>query len=148
VRESPDDDGEAHQRAEADLVANRLAALHEEPLTGDFGLAHLRAIHAWLFQDLPHHQPGVIRGDTADGWIKRRTLEGEMLVYAVPYLPRGVAARIAVILKRFGGGGCSDWPDASGGGTAPRGAVCRSGSCARVLRGQQPDLARIHPVAG
>jgi hypothetical protein len=89
VRQSPDRDGDARQRAEADLVANRLAALHEEPLTGDFDLAHLRAVHAWLFQDLPHHQPGVIRGDTADGWIKRRSLEGETLVYAAPPLHGG-----------------------------------------------------------
>ena len=89
MREPPDRDGVGRQQAEADLVANRLAALHEEPLTGDFDLAHLRAIHAWLFQDLPRHQPGVIRGDTEDGWIKRRMLEDETLVYAVPYLHRG-----------------------------------------------------------
>ena len=65
----------------------------------------MRAIHAWLFQDLPHHQPGVTRGDTEHGWIKRRMLEDETFAYAVHYLHRDVAARIAVILKRFGGTG-------------------------------------------
>lgn len=81
-------------RREGWLVFARIRELHENPIAGDFDLAHLRAIHAWLFQDLPHHQPGVIRSDTEDGWIKRRMLEGEALVYAVHYLHRGVAARI------------------------------------------------------
>jgi fido (protein-threonine AMPylation protein) len=130
VRESTACDGDARRWAEADLVANRLAALYEEPLTGDFDLAHLRAIHAWLFQDPPHHQPGVIRSDTEDGWIKRRMLEDETLVYAVPYLHRGVAARIAVILKRFGGVGALS-------GRTPRAA-------ARRMAGLYADLDHAH----
>src|SRR5947209_17209833 len=84
VREFPDCGNDVRERVEADLVANCLAAFHEEPLTGDFGLAHLRAIHAFLFQDLSHRKPGVIRNDTEDGWINRRMLKGEALVQAVP----------------------------------------------------------------
>jgi hypothetical protein len=53
----------ADDRREALLVANRLSQLAESPIRGSFDLAHLQAIHAHVFQDLPHHRPGALRGD-------------------------------------------------------------------------------------
>lgn len=92
----------SQERIEADLVSNRLSELYEKPLTGKFDAAHLQAIHAYIFQDVPRHQPGIIRDDTGS-WIKMRALEGKAGTYEVNYLGEGVEARIAAVLTAFGG---------------------------------------------
>lgn len=94
--------GAAQEQLEADLVSNRLGELHEKPLAGKFDAAHLQAIHAYIFQDVPRHQPGVIRDDTGS-WIKMRALEGKSGTYEVSYLGEGVEARIGAVLTAFGG---------------------------------------------
>jgi fido (protein-threonine AMPylation protein) len=104
---SDEDDRTAEPKAretqrEADLVQNRISELHEAPISGNFDTDHLKAIHSHIFQDLPHHRPGVFRADTAD-WIKNRVLEGRAGGYAVYYASEGVEARITDILDRFGG---------------------------------------------
>jgi cell filamentation protein len=93
---------EARAQREADLVAVRVKELAEKPVPGLFDLAHLKAVHAYLFQDLPEHQPGVVRAD-ADGWHKARELEGRGLSHVVHYAHVGIAARIEAILRDFGG---------------------------------------------
>jgi cell filamentation protein len=93
---------EARAQREGNLVAVRIKELTENPLSGGFDAAHLKAVHAYLFQDLPEHQPGVIRGDT-DGWHKARELEGSGPSHVVHYAHRGVEARIDAILRDFGG---------------------------------------------
>ena len=65
----------AAEGREAALVANRIRELNTRPPIGEFDRSHLQAVHAYLFQDLPHHRPGEVRGD-ASGWSKTRTLEG------------------------------------------------------------------------
>jgi fido (protein-threonine AMPylation protein) len=69
-------DHEAREAREADLVANRLRELYENPIRGRFDLAHLKAIRSYIFQDLPEHEPGITRDDT-EGWVKTRVLEGQ-----------------------------------------------------------------------
>jgi cell filamentation protein len=93
---------QAREQREADLVRLRIVELAENPIAGNFDLAHLKAIHAHLFQDLPEHQPGVIRGDT-DGWRKVRELEGRGASHVVHYSQTVIAARIEAILRDFGG---------------------------------------------
>jgi cell filamentation protein len=93
---------EARAQREGDIVAVRIKELAESPLSGRFDAAHLKAVHAYLFQDLSEHQPGVIRGDT-DGWHKARELEGRGPSHAVHYAYRGIEARIDAILRDFGG---------------------------------------------
>jgi len=88
---------------EADLVQNRISELYEEPIQGCFDVEHLKSVHAYIFQDLPHHQPGVTRDDTAESWIKHRALEDGKGVYDVPYASQDIEPRIAEILQRFGG---------------------------------------------
>ena len=83
-----DDEQEARERREADLVAVRIKELYESPIRGRFDVAHLQAVHAYLFQDLAHHRPGIVRADTDDGWIKHRSLEGQSAAYAVLYAHR------------------------------------------------------------
>lgn len=63
---------------EGDLVSNRIGELHETPIGGSFDVTHLKAVHAWLFQDLPGHRPGVMRADT-ESWIKTCLLEGQSM---------------------------------------------------------------------
>jgi cell filamentation protein len=87
---------------EADLVQNRIGELYDEPIDGRFDAKHLKAVHAYIFQDLPHHRPGVTRGDTAD-WIKHRALEGGSSVYKIGYASHSIAAKITKILAQFGG---------------------------------------------
>jgi cell filamentation protein len=87
---------------EADLVGIRIAELQENPVRGNFDAEHLKAIHAYIFQDLPHHKPGSIRADTAN-WVKHRLLEGQRAVYEVAYAHENVTGRIAGILGAFGG---------------------------------------------
>ncbi|HLQ92376.1 MAG TPA: hypothetical protein VK148_20340 [Xanthobacteraceae bacterium] len=70
---------------EAGLVYDRIGELREDPINGRFDVRHLTAIHAYIFQDLPHHQPGIIRSD-AKNWTKRRELEGRSGAHSVPYV--------------------------------------------------------------
>ncbi len=88
---------------EADIIQYRIGELHEEPIQGNFDAEHLKAIHAYIFQDFPEHQPGVTRDDTAESWIKHRALEGRPLTYDVHYASQGVEAKIADTLDQFGG---------------------------------------------
>lgn len=96
-------DDASREERERRLVFVRIKELAENPIRGQFDVAHLKAVHAYLFQDLPSHRPGVVRGDTKDGWIKHRSLEGRSATYAVHYTHRGVEKRITEILRGFGG---------------------------------------------
>jgi cell filamentation protein len=101
-----DDDADQKQREEereAALVFIRIRELRGNPIKGDFDLEHLRAVHAYIFQDLPQHRPGVVRDDTKEVWIKHRALEGSSSVYDIPYASQGVEAKITNILQQFGG---------------------------------------------
>jgi cell filamentation protein len=89
-------------RREADLVRNRIEELRESSIIGDFDLKHLKAVHAYIFQDLPHHRPGVTRANTKH-WTKRRALEDKPDRYDVPYVSQDVAKHISKILRHFGG---------------------------------------------
>jgi fido (protein-threonine AMPylation protein) len=64
-------DAASRERRERRLVFARIKELAENPIRGLFDIAQLKAVHAYLFQDLPEHQPGMIRGNT-DGWHKTR----------------------------------------------------------------------------
>ena len=92
----------ADDKAEALLVQNRISELAEQPIRGSFGLDHLRAIHAHIFQDLPQHRPGEIRSDTP-GWSKTRMLEGQTGTHDVHYAPDNVAGRVDKVLRELGG---------------------------------------------
>jgi hypothetical protein len=89
---------------EADLVAARIKELFEHPIQGSFDIVHLRAVHAYLFQDSADNQPGIIRDDT-DGWQKARELEGSGPSHVVHYVHEGVELRIHSVLGDFGGPG-------------------------------------------
>lgn len=93
----------AREEREAGLVALRILELRFDPIEGNFGAEHLKAVHAYIFQDLPHHRPGIVRDDTAESWIKRRTLEGSSTVYEVTYASQGIEAMITKALERFRG---------------------------------------------
>jgi cell filamentation protein len=67
----------AAERREGALAANRIRELAENPLRGNFDVDHLRAVHAYIFQDLPHHRPGEMRNNTS-GWSKFRALAARM----------------------------------------------------------------------
>ena len=95
-------DDDLREERERKLVFTRIKELAEKPVPGRFDGAHLKAIHAYLFQDLPEHQPGVVRAD-ADGWHKARELEGRGPSHVVHYAHAGVEARIDAILRDFGG---------------------------------------------
>ncbi|HUB43983.1 MAG TPA: Fic family protein [Acetobacteraceae bacterium] len=90
------------ERRERRLVFARIKELAETRIPGRFDIAHLKAVHAHLFQDLPEHQPGAIRKDTY-GWHKVRELEGGGPSHVVHYLHWGIEARIGAILDAFGG---------------------------------------------
>ncbi len=96
-------DDVAREQREADVVRLRLGELYQSPVRGQFDAAHLKVIHRHLFQDLPHHQPGVFRKGTRGGWIKQRSLEGQAGAYAVHYARTAVETRITRILRAFGG---------------------------------------------
>lgn len=96
-----DDDNTRLDRERA-FVRARLVELYENPIQGNFDTAHLKAVHAYIFQNLPEHQPGIIRGDT-DGWSKAREIEGRGPSHVVKYLHEGVEGRIDAILRDFGG---------------------------------------------
>jgi cell filamentation protein len=92
----------ARQARESDLVSFRLLELRDNPIQGNFDAEHLKAVHGYIFQDLPHHQPGIVREDTKD-WIKHRALEGRPAVYNVHYASQGIEAKITNALDQFGG---------------------------------------------
>ena len=51
-------------RFEADMTTRRAAELtaRKPPkVAAKFDIAHLKAVHAWIFQDFPHHRPGAVR---------------------------------------------------------------------------------------
>lgn len=89
----------ANDRREGLLVANRISELAEQPIVGKFDLPHLKAIHAHLFQDLPHHRPGEVRSDT-ESWGKMRQLESRAAFYAVHYASSDVAGLLDRTLKQ------------------------------------------------
>ena len=92
----------AVERREGALTANRIAELAENPIKGKFDVDHLKAVHAYIFQDLPHHRPGEMRSDTS-GWSKFRALEGQVSVHEVHYAHDGIERRAATILRDLGG---------------------------------------------
>lgn len=63
---------------------------------------HLKTVHAYIFQDLPHHRPGEMRSDTS-GWSKFRALEGQVSVHEVHYAHDHIEQRAATILRDLGG---------------------------------------------
>ena len=85
-----------------ELASLRIVELHADPIRGNFDARHFKAIHAYIFQDTPQYRPGITRKD-APNWTKHRALEGRRDRYDVPYVSRGVAARIRSILAHFGG---------------------------------------------
>ena len=87
---------------EAAFVSNRLREISLNPIHGNFDTKHLKAIHAHIFQDLPHHRPGVTRGYT-ENWVKHRALEDSKVQYDVGYASDNVKERISIILEKFGG---------------------------------------------
>lgn len=92
----------ASEQREGALVSNRIRELNDKPPLGDFDRAHLQAVHAYLFQDLPQHQPGKIRDDTV-GWSKTRMLEGERSTHDVHYAHENIPARLDKILQDLQG---------------------------------------------
>jgi len=66
-------------RREGWLVFARIRERHENPVAGEFDLAHSRAIHCWQFQVLAVSGPAAspARRDPPDGWTRRRALEGD-----------------------------------------------------------------------
>ena len=86
---------------EAALVFNRIRELNARPPIDDFDRTHLQAVHAYLFQDLPHHRPGEVRSDSS-GWSKTRMLEGLLGVHDVLSAPDKVAGRVDKILREAG----------------------------------------------
>lgn len=92
----------AQERREGELVAVRAMELRERPIVGRFDVEHLRAVHAYLFQDLAHYGPGVVRDDS-DGWSKTRALEGMPGTHEVHYAYQKIAVRISDVLEHFGG---------------------------------------------
>jgi cell filamentation protein len=90
------------EQRESDLAQNRIRELYENPIKGNFDAEHLRAVNAHIFQDLPHHQPGIVREDTSN-WTKHRALEGRPVVYDVPYASQDIEAKITNALEEFGG---------------------------------------------
>lgn len=94
---------QSQEAVEAARISFRILELHDDPIRGNFDLRHLKAIHAYIFQDFPQHRPGIIRGDTAKSWIKHRSLEGISGIYSVRYASQKIAAKITAILRRFGG---------------------------------------------
>jgi fido (protein-threonine AMPylation protein) len=92
-------------RREAALVSNRARQLVEAytvggQVMGAFDLAHLRAVHRYLFQDVPGVHPGEIRGNGQ--WSKHRKLEGDPGTYVVNYAPGSCGERITAALRALG----------------------------------------------
>jgi cell filamentation protein len=92
----------AAERREGALAANRIRELAENPLRGNFDVDHLRAVHAYIFQDLPHHRPGERRNNTS-GWSKFWALEGLVSLHEVHYAQDNIVRRAETILRDLGG---------------------------------------------
>lgn len=70
------------EKAERDIVPYRQQQLEMEPIIGDWTLDHLKAINAYLFQDLPklgtewaeEYKPGSFRAEVPCNqfWRKNR----------------------------------------------------------------------------
>lgn len=90
------------ERREGALTANRLRELAETPVRGSFDVEHLKALHAYIFQDLLHHRPGEMRADTS-GWSKFRVLEGSGNGHEVHYAHDSIERRAGNILRDLGG---------------------------------------------
>ncbi|WP_455654377.1 Fic family protein [Phascolarctobacterium sp.] len=83
------------EKAEGKAVAYRLYQLHLEPLTGNWDLDHLKAINAYLFQDLPklgpewaeEYKPGCFRPEVPSDqfWRKNRILKNSPEISTVVY---------------------------------------------------------------
>lgn len=84
------------------ITANRLRELAKLPAQGSFDFEHLKTLHAYIFQDLPHHRPGETRPDTG-GWSKFRALEGSVAVHEVHYAHDNIERRAARALHDLGG---------------------------------------------
>jgi len=72
---------------EAAIVTVRLAELARRPVVGRFDVTHLNEIHRRIFQDLPHHLPGMYR-PKASAHIKGRVLEVSGHRYHIRYALR------------------------------------------------------------
>jgi fido (protein-threonine AMPylation protein) len=99
----PVNDQAAREQREGQYLLARLKELYENPLQGNFDLTHLQSIHAYLFQDLPEHRPGIIRERMAEVWVKHRAHEGQAVVYDVPYAKDNIERRLSDALSTFGG---------------------------------------------
>lgn len=78
---------------EGEFVFAQIKELEDGPIVGRFDVEHLKAVHSYLFQDLPHHRPGVIREDT-ERWVKARMLDGTPWTRRVHYAHESTEARI------------------------------------------------------
>jgi fido (protein-threonine AMPylation protein) len=97
------DEADRLARERADFLSfARIRELYDNPIKGDFDAEHLKAVHAYIFQDSPEHQPGVTREDTKN-WIKTRGLEGSTKFYDVHYAHEAIDAKITETLQLFGG---------------------------------------------
>ncbi|MDR3300251.1 MAG: Fic family protein [Candidatus Accumulibacter sp.] len=72
---------EEHKEIETQGPRVRIAELQAAPIKENFNVKHLKAIHYYIFQDLPKHgitkpMPGVFRDATPEGndWRKDRSL--------------------------------------------------------------------------
>ena len=102
----PGDQRRTHERQEqlsGVLSFSRIAVLREQPIDGDFDLAHLKAVHAYIFQDSPEHRPGEVREDTFSAWTKNRRLEDAPGTYEVQYASEDIEGKISAALDAFGG---------------------------------------------
>jgi cell filamentation protein len=79
-----DDSNSIVQKREGSLTYARIAELQLNPVKGNFDAAHLKEVHRRIFQDLPHHAPGVYRPDTP-GHSKIRAIEGAGYRYRIFY---------------------------------------------------------------
>lgn len=104
MSDSNDVSSEEKEQREGEIVRARLIELYANPIQGNFDTEHLKAIHAYLFQDLPEYSPGITR-DNERSWVKHRTLEGERVAYDVPYKPENTERHIEAALQNFGGVG-------------------------------------------
>lgn len=82
------------EQQEGLLVADRVRQLDQKPIAGKFDAAHLRAINAYLFQDMKHiagkekeYTPGEYRQPVPQGqdWMKQRYLETVKQGFVVCY---------------------------------------------------------------
>ena len=101
----------AREERESELVRARLTELFERPITGRFDLKHLKAVHAYIFQDFPEHRPGIIRERTEKTWVKHRILEDRDSFYDVPYANQKIQPKLTAALRASGGPGAIEGQD-------------------------------------